>query len=873
MERCAELENEKRTKRNRDLEKKNTSSAINFLKLRLIFSAIFLLVLALGFNAVLSLSSLERLYVESIVSKYSVIGKDLKRNVEKALTFGKRIEKFIRMEDLLTETKRNLLRRVETREDETLPQVMVSETEVDVSISVPEGNILYSTNPSMVGQLLPSPARFEFEGEKPVKNSAKTTSYVKHQGMYYIAIPIIGGFSKSWVANTVITFSEKQVKSLLYSALMNYLRNILIIFCVSVLVLILLLNVIIRRQMDPSRFPKLKIYLVMFFIIGMSQIVFTGLSINDFKNYYLQIVREKTGVLAAMLKEDIEFFLSKGLKITRLVRMDVMMEEVLKAAPELANITITDDSGIPLYMATKEGSYSYLDDVENKAALDKKMETVTDPKYRLVMQLTNSGTAEGYIYVESYDGLISVIISKQVLFNRLKEIALDYLTVLLISFLFFVEMFILIFQFIKRKFIEVSSKYKVTYQAMRPAAFLFIIGYAVSNPFLPLHMENLYEPIFGLSKDLVMGLPISVRVFCAGLSIIIAGGWLDRRGWHEPFFTGLLFLAGGYIYAWLAPNAIHFIASLGIVGIGYGFSLMAAQGFVIAHTDEKSKTQGLSQLYAGVYAGAICGSAIGGMLAERIGYRPVFLCGAIIIVCIFLYTLYFMREAIRRPETVDHGVHSPGESVKAGKVVRFIFSRNVISLIILSSIPAAIATVGFLNYFSPIYLNRIGTSESNIGRIFMMHGLCIIYIAPFLSKFVDASSNKKTFIVIGDILGSLAFISFYFAGLYVFGGIFATAAAVLFLGLSTAFADTRSSYILKLKITRELGSGKAMGIFSSAERIGQVLGPILIGWIVVALGMNKGILYIGIIYLLATLFFLIIAQNDKYAGMERKNDG
>ncbi|MCP4397639.1 MAG: hypothetical protein GY801_10120, partial [bacterium] len=75
------------------------------MKFRLIISAVMLLVLALGFNALLSLNSLEKLYVESIASQYSAIGKDLQRNVEKALRFGKPIEKFIGMEKLLEETK------------------------------------------------------------------------------------------------------------------------------------------------------------------------------------------------------------------------------------------------------------------------------------------------------------------------------------------------------------------------------------------------------------------------------------------------------------------------------------------------------------------------------------------------------------------------------------------------------------------------------------------------------------------------------------------------------------------------------------------------------------------------------------------------
>jgi MFS family permease len=100
--------------------------------------------------------------------------------------------------------------------------------------------------------------------------------------------------------------------------------------------------------------------------------------------------------------------------------------------------------------------------------------------------------------------------------------------------------------------------------------------------------------------------------------------------------------------------------------------------------------------------------------------------------------------------------------------------------------------------------------------------------------------------------------SFYFLG-----GIAASAVAVLLLGLSDSFSDSRSSYILKLKVTQELGAGKAMGIFSSVARIGQVLGPITFAWLLVSTGAHTGILYVGLAYLLTTGLFFLFTPNDK----------
>ena len=298
---------------------------------------------------------------------------------------------------------------------------------------------------------------------------------------------------------------------------------------------------------------------------------------------------------------------------------------------------------------------------------------------------------------------------------------------------------------------------------MRPAIFLFLFGLDISLAFLPLHMENLYKPIFGLSKDVVIGLPISVEFFFVGIAIFISGIWLDKRGWHEPFLFGLALAFVGILYSWLAPDALHFIISRGIAGFGFGLSLLASQGFVITHSDDNCKTQALAHLIAGIYAGSICGGAAGAILAERIGYSLVFLSGAVIICVVIVYTIIFMRTAFNKPELkseIERHIKSVNPVSIYKRFLYFLSNKDVLSLIFLSSLPASIAVVGFINYFSPIYLNRIGVSESSIGRVLMIYGICLIYVGPLISKYIDASNNKKLFIFLGCMLGSLAFLSF-----------------------------------------------------------------------------------------------------------------
>lgn len=60
-----------------------------------------------------------------------------------------------------------------------------------------------------------------------------------------------------------------------------------------------------------------------------------------------------------------------------------------------------------------------------------------------------------------------------------------------------------------------------------------------------------------------------------------------------------------------------------------------------------------------------------------------------------------------------------------------------------------------------------------------------------------------------------------------------------------------------------IGEGKAIGIFRSTGRVGQMLGPIVFSAIIVATNINQGITFLGIAYLLTALLFILFTQRDK----------
>ena len=820
------------------------------LKLRLILSAIILLMLALGFNALLSLNSLEKLYVASMASQYSAIGRDLQRNIEKSLKFGKSLEKFIGIEKILDDAKQNILQSM-SEQFSTEHFFTSIAGDISVSIALPDGKILYSTNQELVNTVLPEQARPNYAAI----DSKVSDAYSEYQATYIVPLPIRDG-KKVWVGSGIITFSEGQIKSLLVSVQKKSIRLILAVLAASTLLLLLLFSLFSIQALGQGTFPKRKVSIIMLFVIGTAQLVFSASNTNDFRLYYLDINRAKIRTMTTLLKEDIEFYFTKGIRINKLIKMEVALGEIISSLPELDHIVIIDQQNKPLYMANKECAVNLqiLPGGEAEQLL-KELVAETNPEYSIRLELMNQNNVEGFISANAQkEGYISTNLSQEVIREKLLEIGLDSATILLISMLFFGELLILIFHYIEQRLAGNDQK-TVHYGVIRPAAFLFYFGLNVSVSFLPLYMEDLYQPLFGLSKEMISGLPISMEMFLAGIGVFIAGIWFDRRGWHEPFLSGVLVTAIGFFYSWLAPDALHFIAARGLTGLGYGFTMMAAQGFVIAATTQHTKAQGLTRLTAGSYAGYICGSATGAMLAQRIGYQPVFLFGAITTILSLFYVLFFMRSAIRLSSSLS--VEHRARTVSMLQVLKFLFQRNIFCLSALIVFPTALLTVGFLYYLLPIYLDRLGVSESDIGRLLMLHGIFFIYIAPFVSKYIDLSKNKKIYIVLSGIIGSLAFAIFYFSG-----GLLAASMSVILLGISGSL-NASSAYALQQHASQVLGGGKTLSILATVDRSGQVFGPMVFSWLLVSTEITQGITYVAGVFLAAIVIFQLLAQRVK----------
>ena len=194
-----------------------------------------------------------------------------------------------------------------------------------------------------------------------------------------------------------------------------------------------------------------------------------------------------------------------------------------------------------------------------------------------------------------------------------------------------------------------------------------------------------------------------------------------------------------------------------------------------------------------------------------------------------------------------------------GEVIQLLRNKHFSAIIFLSAIPAKIALAGFLYYSIPTYLKSLGYSQSLTGRIMMVYGLSIILFSPHVAKFADSSKDRLFYVAWGGILAALSMSLPFF-----FDGLLGASLAVFGLGIAHSIGVASQTTLINDRCgddVHEVGTATTISIFRMLERSGSVIGPILLGAMISLSDFQYAFFIIGgmamvIVALLIILMFL-----------------
>ncbi len=776
-------------------------------QIRLVVLAATVVVMAFvfGITSWLNIASFKKNYTESLMAGYTVVGSEPVRNVEYALKYGKPLANFFGIEKILGEAKAGS------------PEIE------NIMVALADGTVVYDLKGKVDNRKIPEKMLAEINFG-PDNLGVSNTSLL-YEGKYHNFLPIRDRHNQ-WIGELDLQFDQSVVEA----EVSRYTAQTLRYCAVLALIAFILLSVFLFKINildEAGQISKNRFLAIVLVILGLVQVVFGYLNFNMFKNSYTDVAKQTISKMAIIVQKDINQVVDKGLAYSELFGVEGWFKKIIRSTPEIEKIYLYDNQNQVLYSTdtgqqTKNNDNGYV--------------------YKQALKKDTVGNGAG----------VSIVLAKKYIDSKVFNIALDMLTVLVTSFFFMVEVTILMVVFIGRKINKEKQAGKVEHnddvRIIRPLAFVFYYSAFMSISFIPTLMKSFYEPILGLPENVVLGLPISVELLCGGLAIVFAGYIIGTRGWKPVFFAGLALFEIGALLSGIATGPIAFIGARGVFGLGYGFALIAMQGFVNSAKTEGAKSEGMASLGSGTYAGINCACVIGAMLAERIGYSQVFFVTLAIALIAGAFALIFM------PNAKIAAIGSQPETAKAPSIgaASFFGNRNIFSFFLFIVIPVAIGSM-FLEYFVPVYAKGAGISSANVGRAFLINGLAVVYLGPLLNKYLGKSLGAKKSAVLAGLTVSTAFLIFAFQG-----GFLAILLTAFLLGLADGLGGpAQNGYLLGLNATNAMGEGKALGFYSVAIKAGQVLGPVCFA-LAMSLGPDNGVGVIGISIIAALMLFLLI---------------
>ncbi|MET3134261.1 MFS family permease/HAMP domain-containing protein [Oxalobacteraceae bacterium GrIS 1.11] len=379
--------------------------------------------------------------------------------------------------------------------------------------------------------------------------------------------------------------------------------------------------------------------------------------------------------------------------------------------------------------------------------------------------------------------------------------------------------------------------------------FLLIFADSLSLSFFPIFVGQFYSLEMGISKNIVIGLPISIFMFTWALSMPWAGMWSDRAGHRKSFILGATITTVGLVLTACAQSLYDLLLWRSLTALGYGLVFITTQSYVSNNTAPTHRTRSMAIFLSTFFAGSLSGSAIGGILSDRLGYNSTILLSALLSAASAMFILGFLR-------TNPDSDATPRRKLSFNDFKLLLRNKKFSAITFLAAIPAKIALTGFLYYSVPLYLKLLGNNQSTTGRVMMAYGLAIIFLSPFVAKMADKIGRLRWFVAIGGYAAAAAMFV-----IYCFDSTIGLLASITLLGIAHAIGVSPQLALINdlcKEVVQEVGSGTVTGIFRLIERLGNVLGPIIAGILIAQFGFNGAFLGIGIVSLVCTTIFTAV---------------
>ncbi len=365
------------------------------------------------------------------------------------------------------------------------------------------------------------------------------------------------------------------------------------------------------------------------------------------------------------------------------------------------------------------------------------------------------------------------------------------------------------------------------------------------NPVLPILAQQI-----GATKAII-GLIAAASTVTGILTSLPAGLLSDRRGRRPVLIgSGLVFLTAPLLYF-----LIRVPWQLAAVRVYHGLATAVFGPVAMAYVADLAPTrrgERLGYYTSATLAGRALAPVVGGAILTAWVWQGVYLvcaaAGLLALIGMFLL-----------PEPQAASEAAPARAGQSASLRLVLGNPTILATSMAEA--AQFLAFGALEAFLPLYALSVGINAAAVGLLFGVQVAVRTLARPVMGIISDLRGREPP-ILIGLGLTAVAMALFVQTRSYVL----LLALSLLFgLGLSIASAAT-SAYVADLAPGEARGA--ALGFMSTIMDVGQTVGPILLGAILVSRSYQLGFVVIAALVLLAMVLFGVVAlrQGEKAAA-------
>jgi MFS family permease len=386
-----------------------------------------------------------------------------------------------------------------------------------------------------------------------------------------------------------------------------------------------------------------------------------------------------------------------------------------------------------------------------------------------------------------------------------------------------------------------SSTYKALLTATCSIAFASYFATSLRLPVMPLFAVTL-----GATTSEVGFINSSFLLMC-GLLALPMGFLGDRWGRKRIISLGLVIASGTSLLLYWSRTPLELVG----IYLGFGVGLAMIGPSLMAQVADIAPATHLGRAYGwyttAIYTAMSLGPAVGGVLAQVWGYRPVFLVVAVALFLLLGPVLFILPRSQANP-----GHNRPGV---LASLVQEGWHNHALQGCWAVTLGSCIALGVFFTFF-PLYALQYGLDAGQIGMIFAAQAIVNALSRIPLGRITDQADKTK--LAVWGFLGLSAVLVGF--------GLTHTLTAFIILAMVSGAVQGLGFTPLGALISEVVpmeSRGLAMGGYNTAIYLGMMLGAAGMGPVIQQIGFEKSFVLAALINLVFTGVFFLVFRGTK----------